>query len=141
MSLETTVSDVMIKDFALANPEMSIYDAENIFKRNRVQRLAIETEGEFIGVLNLECCKEYRKDLEQKIKSDLAVSLWLKNHKVREIMKTNLVVLSPNATLKEVAGILQSIMFDAIFIVKDGKLLGLLRREKLLECKHIHMAV
>lgn len=126
MNINTPVSNLLSRNFIRVTPEISIERAEYLLVKKKVQYLIIDENAKFAGVVSQKDIDKFRDKFLLKNVSKDTVILRLRRHIVKDIMRTNLVVVPPHATLFEVCELYKSILFESAFIVEDNRLIGFL---------------
>jgi CBS domain-containing protein len=138
-------ADVMVRDVITVKPEDDIAHAVKLLLENDVSALpVVEDDGKVVGVLS-------EADLihREEIGTDKHHPWWLEavmpasklagefakshGHRVDEVMTLDPVTASEDATLGEIATLLEHHRIKRLPIVRDGKLVGIVSRSNLIQ--------
>lgn len=119
------VHDVMSSNVVTIPSSTSIADAKRIMQAHKIRRLPVVDKGKLVGIVT-----EYGLE---KVSPSKATSLtvWeltylLNKTTVKEIMATNVVTISPDATVEESLSVAQGHKVGALVVVEDGRVVGIL---------------
>jgi CBS domain-containing protein len=87
------VNEIMSKDVVTINPDATMLEAAKVMGANRIGRLIVETEGEFVGIIT-------ERDLLSKV---LAKGKDPELVRVKDAMSSPLITIRSKATIKEAA--------------------------------------
>lgn len=117
------IRDVMTTNVVTIPSTMSLADARRIMDAHRIRRLPVVDKGKVLGVVS-------RDALEKAGPSKLTtfsmheISYLLSKIAVRDIMKTDLVSVSPDATVEEAVALAQSKKVGLLLVMEDSRLVG-----------------
>jgi len=120
------VADLMSKEVFAAKPDDSVAKAKSLMQLARIRHVPIVSEqGEFLGLvtqrdvlsLNISRLAEIDQQTQQELDSGIPL---------REIMKTDVLVVEPEDLLKSAAQKLLDNKYGCLPVVKEGKLVGIL---------------
>ncbi len=118
------IRDVMTTNVVTIPSTTSLADARRIMDAHRIRRLPVVDKGKPVGVVS-------RDALDKAGPSKLTtfsmheVSYLLGKITVREIMKTDLVTVPPDATVEEAVALAQSKKVGTLLVMEDGRLVGI----------------
>ena len=104
--------DIMITEVLTITPDARVAIARLKMLRNNIGALPVIEKGKLVGIITHRDTSLIDPD-----------SLLLK---VRDIMSKNVVTITKETTLKEIAKIMKQTRFQRIPVVKNGKLVGLI---------------
>ncbi len=120
------VRELMIQDVAIVSPDMSINKALELMDQKRIRHLPVLDETRrLVGFVS-------RQSLVSATPSaSAALSSWevkyvLNKLKIKDVMKTDLLTVSPDAPLEEAAAILSDNKISGLPVVEAGKLVGII---------------
>jgi acetoin utilization protein AcuB len=118
------IRDVMTTNVVTIPSSTSLADARRIMDAHRIRRLPVVDKGKLIGVVS-------RDTLDRAGPSKLTtfsmheLSYLLAKITVKEVMKTEVVTVSPDATIEESVTLAQSRRVGALLVVEDGRVVGI----------------
>lgn len=112
--------DIMVKELITISPNEKIALADLIMTRNSVGGLPVVEKGKLAGIIT-------QRDI-----------MFAKGYEVgtlcvRDLMSKTPITISPNASLKEVLGVMLENKIERLPVVQNGRLLGLIVHGKLLK--------
>ncbi len=116
--------DVMTKDPITIDSEALILDARRIMKEKNIRRLPVVDKGKLVGIIT-------KHDIDEAAPPPTTVTGAYEFHhlltdtKVKEVMKTDLVTVSPDLPFEEILNIVQKKKISSFPVVEDGKLIGI----------------
>ena len=118
--------DLMQQRVVVINPKRGLAEAFQIVKNERVDRLFVTNfENELLGVASLEDITDNYRD---------------ENKTIADIMKTDILMAYPDQPMNEIANLLSAPDVNAIPVVSEGKLKGLITKASIVrgiaEWKH-----
>ena len=138
-------SDVMVTNVITVGPETGVQDAARVLLASRISAVpVVEQNGELLGIVS-------EGDLMRRSETDTARhrSWWLelfasnetlareftKSHsrRVADVMTRNVIMAAPDASLGEIAALLEKNLIKRVPIVEDGKVVGIVSRANLLQ--------
>jgi CBS domain-containing protein len=136
--------DIMVRDVVTAEPDMSVSQAIKLLAEHDVSALpVVDDEGAVIGVIS-------EADLIQREEVDPGHRPWwleaitpattlagefAKSHgrRVEEVMSTRVVSAGEEASLAEIAALLERHRIKRVPIIENGKLVGVVSRSNLIQ--------
>lgn len=118
------IRDVMTTKVITAPTNMSVYEAKKLLQDHNFRRLpVVDNRGKLVGIVSLD-----RLDSISPPKA-ASLSLWELNYllaktTVGEIMKKDLLTVSPDMTVEEGLALAQGNKVGILLAVEDGKLVG-----------------
>jgi acetoin utilization protein AcuB len=118
------IRDVMTTNVVTIPSSTSLADARRIMDAHRIRRLPVVDKGRLVGVVS-------RDGLDKAGPSKLTtfsmheLSYLLTKITVREIMKTDLVTVPPDATVEEAVALAQAKKVGTLLVVDAGRLVGI----------------
>ena len=114
----------MTKDPITVDPEVSIYDAQEIMSKKNIRRLPVVEKGKMVGIVT------QRLLLEASPSQATSLSIWELNYlltkmKVKDIMVKHPFALSPDMPFEEALFLGQQKKIGAFPVVENGKLVGI----------------
>jgi CBS domain-containing protein len=138
-------ADVMVRQVITVRPDDSVAEAVKLLTANDISALPVVDEtGTVVGVLSesdlvhraeIGTEKHHPWWLEAVMPASRLAGEFAKAHgrKVKEIMSTRPVTASENASLGEIAMLLERHRIKRVPIVHDGKLVGIVSRSNLIQ--------
>ena len=125
MKKRMPVSTIMTKDLITVNNSDDLTTAEILFKRHNIRHIPVVKGKEIIGMLSY--TDLLRISYADAVYDDeLDVDTMVYNmFTIEQVMAKNLVQVSSQTTIKEVAEMLSENEFHALPIVDDGELVGI----------------
>jgi CBS domain-containing protein len=124
MKKRTPVSDIMTKDIIALDRSDDLERAEMLFKRYNIRHIPVVNEESIIGMLSYtDLLKISFADITE---DDHNVNTVVYNmFSIEQVMTKNLVCVTSDTTIREVAEILAQNEFHALPIVDDDVLVGI----------------
>lgn len=139
------VNQVMTRQVHAVTADASVYDAAHVLLNAGISAApVVDADGTLIGIVS-EADLMYRSEIGtvpgkswlQRLLSDDAVLakdyIRAHSHRVADVMTRNLVTAGEQATLGEIAMLMQRHRVKRIPIVRDGKVVGIVSRANLLQ--------
>lgn len=125
MKKRMPVSTIMTKDLITVNHSDDLITAEKLFNNHTIRHIPVVNGKEIIGMLSY--TDLLRISYADAIYDDeTEVDTMVYNmFTIEQVMAKNLVIVSPQTTIKEVAEILSEREFHALPIVKEDELVGI----------------
>lgn len=119
--------DVMIRELITIGPEEKIALADLIMTRSSIGGLPVVDRGKLVGIIT-------QRDI-----------MLTRNYEIgglmaRDLMSKNLITVGPEASLKEILGLMLDKKIERIPVVENGKLLGLIVHNKVLRAIYESLA-
>ncbi len=118
------VRDVMTTNVVTIPSNTLVLEARNIMETHRFRRLPVVDKGKLVGIVT--------KNITRRAVPSEATSLsvWEINYliakmKVKEVMKKEVVTVSPNVTVEQTVAIAQSHGISALPVLEDKKVVGI----------------
>ena len=118
------IRDVMTTNVVTIPSSTSLADARRIMDAHRIRRLPVVDKGKMVGVVS-------RDTLDKAGPSKLTtfsmheLSYLLSKVTVKEVMKTDLVTVPPDATVEESVTLAQSHRVGALIVLENGRVVGI----------------
>jgi CBS domain-containing protein len=138
-------ADVMVSPVITVGPDTTVQEVADILLRNRISAVPVlSQQGKILGIVS-------EGDLLRRVESGTQRhrSWWLellttkftlqdeyvKSHsrKVTDIMTSDVLTVSPDTTLGDIASVLEKNGIKRVPVVTDGKLVGIVSRANLLQ--------
>ena len=125
MRENTPISKIMTKNVITVNYNDELETAEQIFKTKHIRHIPVIKNNMVIGMLSYtdllrisyaDAVEEYETDVDTMVYNMFTIE---------QVMAKNLVKVSPQTTIKEVAEILSEKEFHALPVVDEGVLVGI----------------
>ncbi len=125
MNKRTPVSTIMTKDVITLNRKDNLETAEHLFKIKKIRHIPVVSDGNIIGILSytdlLRISFADAVDEDEGSVDTIVYNMFT----IEQVMAKNLISVTSETTIKEVAEILSKKEFHAIPVVDDGKLVGI----------------
>jgi CBS domain-containing protein len=137
--------DVMVRDVVTVHPDTDVAEAVKLLAEHDVSALpVVNGEGRLIGILSeadlihrVEIGTEKRRPwwLEAVSGAGTLAEEFAKSHgkKVGEVMTSEVVVVSEETPLSEIAALFERKRIKRVPVVKDGKVVGVVSRSNLIQ--------
>ncbi len=118
------VSDVMTTNVVTISGDTSLADAHRIIEAHRVRRLPVVDKGKLVGIVS-------RDSLEKSGPSKLSTfsmheaSYLLSKITVREVMKRDVLTVSPDTTVEEAVARAQARKVGALVVLDKDRVVGI----------------
>jgi CBS domain-containing protein len=124
------VKNWMTSPVITGTPEMELSKARQIFDERHIRALPILKDGQLIGLINRQVL--IRLDL-----SILGNEVWnlgidVADETAADVMKTNVLTIAPDSTIHHTARVMLENKVNALPVLEDGKLIGILTSSDLL---------
>lgn len=118
------IRDVMTKKVITVTTDTSVYEARKIMQDNNIRRLPVIDKGKPVGIVSMGRLESISPP------KAATITVWELNYllaktTVGEIMKRDILVVSPDMTVEEGLSIAQNNKVGTILAVEDGKLAGI----------------
>lgn len=124
MKKRTPVSAIMTKDIVTLNLTDDLVTAEKLFKANKIRHIPVVSGKEIKGMLSY--TDLLRISFADAVYEDEEVDTVVYNmFTIEQVMAKNLVTISSETTIKEVAEILSTQEFHALPVVDNNELVGI----------------
>ncbi|QRM89869.1 CBS domain-containing protein [Lacinutrix sp. WUR7] len=133
MKKRTPVSEIMTRDVITLNHKDDLDIAEKLFKKNNIRHIPVVSGDKIIGLLSytdlLRISFADAIDEDEQNVDTVVYNMFT----IEQVMAKNLVSVSSNTTILEVAKILAKKEFHALPVVDDDKLVGIVTTTDLIE--------
>jgi CBS domain-containing protein len=138
-------ADVMVSNVITVGPDATVQEVAGLLLKNRISAVPVVGQsGDILGIVS-------EGDMLRRVESHTLRhrSWWLRlltadtelrnefvkshSHKVVDVMTPNVLTVSPETPLGEIASVLEKNGIKRVPVVKDGKLVGLVSRANLLQ--------
>lgn len=137
-------ADIMTPDVITVRPETPLDELVDLMLRNRISGLPVVDDGIIVGIVSegdllrrAETGTEKRRSqlLELVGSTASAAADYVRTHgrKAGDIMTTDLVTVTPDTPIAEIANILETKRIKRVPVVLEGKVLGIVSRANLLK--------
>ena len=125
MKKRTPISAIMTKDVITLNHTDNLETAEALFKKNNIRHIPVVSGNKIIGMLSYTdllriSFADAVDDNEQNVDT-VVYNMFT----IEQVMAKNLVSVTVNTTIKEVAEILAKREFHALPVIENDKLVGI----------------
>ncbi|MDT7830852.1 CBS domain-containing protein [Flavobacteriaceae bacterium S356] len=125
MKKRTPVSAIMTKNLVTINHTDDLTNAESLFKEHSIRHIPVVSGQEIIGMLSYtDLLRVSYADTVDEGENDVETVVF-NMFTVEQVMAKNLVKVSPETTIKEVAEILSKNEFHALPVVQNYELVGI----------------
>jgi CBS domain-containing protein len=130
--------DVMVGDVVTVHPDTDVADAVKLLAEHDVSALPVDGAGNLLGILSEAdrsiASRSARKNVEAVTGASKLAEEFAKSHgkEVGEIMTTDVVSVSEEAPLAEIATLFERKRIKRVPVVKDGKLVGVVSQSNLI---------
>ncbi len=133
MKQRVPVSTIMTKNVVKINLTDDLTKAESLFKKHKIRHIPVVSGNKIIGMLSY--TDLLRISFADAIDDDeMEIDVTVYNmFSVEQVMARNLVTVSPDATIKEVAEILASNEFHALPVCEGELLVGIVTTTDLIK--------
>jgi CBS domain-containing protein len=121
---ETTVKEIMMSAPVTLGPEDTLDLANDIIQLGRVRHIPIVSNGKLVGVLTQRDLFGAATTAVFGLKGRSKKAL-LKSFQIKEIMRTHLLTVAPNAAIKDAALVMAEKKVGCLPVVDNGSLVGL----------------
>ncbi|HRG17905.1 MAG TPA: CBS domain-containing protein [Flavobacterium lutivivi] len=133
MKANVPVSTIMTKNVIKLNLGDDLTKAETLFKKNHIRHIPVVSGNKILGMLSYtDLLRISFADAvdEEEIEVDVTV---YNMFTIEQVMTRNLVTISPDSCIKEVAEILAVKEFHALPVVQDELLVGIVTTTDLIK--------
>lgn len=125
MKKRTPISEIMTTDVITLNLNDNLDKAELLFKKHKIRHIPVVSGDEILGMLSYtdllrisfaDAVDEFEEEVDTIVYNMFTIG---------QVMAKNLVSVSSDSTIKEVAEILAKKEFHALPVVDDQKLVGI----------------
>ncbi len=117
------VKHIMTEKVITIPSDTPIPEVKKIMKENKIRRLPVVDDGKLVGLIT-------EDGLERVSHTATAPTVWqvawlIHKTTLKDIMKKEVVTISPDATVEQAAALAQSRKVGALVVVKNHKILGI----------------
>ena len=133
MKQKVPVSSIMTKDVVKLNLSDDLTKAEKLFKKHHIRHIPVVKGNKIVGMLSYtDLLRISFADAVDDDEMDVDVTVY-NMFSVEQVMARNLVKVSPETTIREVAEILSTREFHALPVVEDELLVGIVTTTDLIK--------
>lgn len=139
MKNNASISTIMTKDIIALNRDDDLETAEILFKRHNIRHIPVVKEGVVIGMLSYtDLLRISFADAVDDTETEVDTLVY-NMFTIDQVMAKNLITVSSDNTIKEVAEILAKKEFHALPVVDNGLLVGIVTTTDLINylIKHL----
>jgi CBS domain-containing protein len=133
MIRKAPISTIMTENVVTLKKEDNLETAERLFKKHKIRHIPVVTGKVIIGMLSytdlLRISFADAVDLDEEDVETTVYNMFT----IEQVMKKNLVTVSPSSTIKEVAVILSEKEFHALPVVQRNTLVGIVTTTDLIK--------
>lgn len=134
MIRKAPISMIMTAPVITLKKHDSLETAERLFKKHHIRHIPVVSSGVVIGMLSytdlLRLSFADIADIDSNVDADAMV---YNMFSIKQVMKRNIVTVSPSNSIKEVAEILATKEFHALPVVDNNKLIGIVTTTDLIK--------
>jgi len=119
--------DIMIKELITIGSGEKIALADLIMARSGIGSLPVVDKGKLVGIIT-------QRDIMLARNYEIGVLM------TKDLMSKNLITVDPEASLKEILGLMLGKKIERIPVVENGKLVGLIVHDKVLKAVYESLA-
>ena len=133
MKQKVPVSSIMTKEVVKLNLSDDLTKAEKLFKKHHIRHIPVVNGNKIVGMLSYtDLLRISFADAVDDDEMDIDVTVY-NMFSVEQVMARNLVKVSPETTIREVAEILSAREFHALPVVEDELLVGIVTTTDLIK--------
>jgi CBS domain-containing membrane protein len=133
MKQKVPVSSIMTKEVVKLNLSDDLTKAEKLFKKHHIRHIPVVKGNKIVGMLSYtDLLRISFADAVDDDEMDIDVTVY-NMFSVEQVMARNLVKVSPETTIREVAEILSTREFHALPVVEDELLVGIVTTTDLIK--------
>ncbi|WP_367771926.1 CBS domain-containing protein [Flavobacterium sp. WC2421] len=127
------VSEIMTRNIIKLNLSDELTKAEDLFKKHKIRHIPVVSDGKIIGMLSYtDLLRVSYADVVEK-EADEVESIVFNMFSIRQVMTKEIVIISPETTIKETAEILSKNEFHALPVCENGVLMGIVTTTDLIK--------
>ena len=126
-----TVKEIMTKDLTVVSPTERLVHARRLMLESKVGRLPVVGDENILGMVTSKDLMRAFIDFRKKVPEKYQKSQ-IKDVLVEDIMSSNPVVTSKDATISEVAQIMMETGYNGLPVVEDDKVVGIITQTDIL---------
>lgn len=119
------VADWMTKKVLSVNADSYLSDAISLMKEKGIKHIPVVKSGKLLGILSDRDLKEYSPSKATSL-DVFELHYLLANTKIKEVMKTKVVVATPDMPVEEAAMAMMDGNFGCLPVVENGKVVGII---------------
>lgn len=124
MKKRTPISTIMSTNLVTLSVTDTLKTAEELFKKHKIRHIPVVTNQKIVGMLSYSDL--LRISFADVTNNEESVDAFVyEMFTIQQVMAKNLTMISPNATIKEVAQIFAKKEFHALPVVNEGNLEGI----------------
>jgi len=125
MKIHTPISTIMTKNVITLNYQDDLETAELLFKRHKIRHIPVIKYGVVVGILSYtDLLRISFADAVDESESDIDTVVY-NMFTIEQVMAKNVVSVTSNANVKDVAKLLASKEFHALPVVDNDELVGI----------------
>ncbi len=143
-------ADIMTPDVICVRPDTPLDELVDLLLRNRISGAPVVENDTIVGIISegdllrrAETGTEKRRSqLLELVSSTATIAAdYVRTHgrKVGEVMTTDVITVTPDTPIAEIADILETKRIKRVPVVRDGKLLGIVTRANLLRALAVRL--
>ena len=125
MKKRELVSTIMSKDLITVNQSNGLEDVKKIFDEHKIRHLPVVSGKKIIGLISKTDITRVTYNVGQKEVQDQVNTGIFHTFTIDDVMTKNVIAVSPDATIHEVAQILSENEFHALVVEKEGEVKGI----------------
>ena len=126
-----TVKELMTKDLKSVSPTERLIHARRVMIESHVGRLPVIEDGTLVGMITskdlMRAFIDFRKNVPEKYQKSQ-----IKEVSVEDIMSSNPIFTSKDATISEVSKIMMETGYNGLPVVEDGEVVGIITQTDIL---------
>ena len=121
------VRDIMTTNVVTVSSNTSIIKAKRIMEAKKLKRLPVVDDGKLVGMVGVQRLDRIAPPERSRSVWELTYSLGsIYRTRVGQIMKTDVVTVTPDMTAEEAVALAQSKKVGALLVLEKGKLVGMI---------------
>lgn len=133
MIRKAPISMIMTENVITLKKNDSLEKAEHLFKKHHIRHIPVVTDNVVVGMLSqTDLLRLSFTDFSNDVDGDTDALVY-NMFTIKQVMKSNIVTVSPSKTIKEVAEILSTKEFHALPVVDNNKLVGIITTTDLIK--------
>lgn len=126
MDIQVPVSSIMSEDLKTLSSEDSLMAVKEIFDQHDFHHIPVVDEDQISGILSKSDFLFFLRGYTNNDIDRFIEATKLRAFKVKEVMKTDIITLTPTNTIKEALNIFEENKFHCIPIVEEEELKGII---------------
>ncbi|WP_367755041.1 CBS domain-containing protein [Flavobacterium sp. WC2430] len=133
MKNNVPVSEIMTRNIIKLNLSDELTKAEDLFKKNKIRHIPVVSDGKIIGMLSYtDLLRVSYADVVER-EAEEVESIVFNMFSIRQVMTKEIVIISPETTIKETAEILSKNEFHALPVCDNDVLMGIVTTTDLMK--------